>query len=85
MRGFRDEDEGGRSDLVDIPVTVITQTEKAWKVGLQQGSVGGQRGVGGADGNGVWVPKSLCEVEKNGLNATITLSRRLAQEKGLVG
>lgn len=64
-----------KSDLVDIEVTIVSQTEKAYKVA--------------SDNTGVteWVPKSQCEYEpgNNWENiGTLTLSRWLAEDKRLV-
>lgn len=62
-----------RSDLVDISVVLVHQTEKAVLVDH------------GGDGN-VWLPRSAIEIEKgaNGKTWTVTLPERLAQEKGLI-
>ena len=63
--------------LVDIDVTLIRDTPKAV---LVQSDVSGE----------VWVPKSLCQYEKNDPNAlmpcsgTITLSEGIAYEKELI-
>ena len=63
-----------RSDLVDIPVTLHHETDKAWLV-----SDTGDRS------KAVWVPKSQAEIEpaSKGVH-TRTLPERLATEKGLV-
>jgi len=62
-----------RSDLVDISVVLVHQTEKAVLVDH------------GGDAN-VWLPRSAIEIEKdaNGKTWTVTLPERLAQEKGLI-
>jgi hypothetical protein len=61
-----------RSNLIDIDVEIVRETEKAV---LVQSFLRDE----------VWLPKSLIEIERrrDGL-ATITLSERLAIEKGLV-
>lgn len=78
-RGFLDEDDfAGKSDLVDIEVTLIHATEKAYLVRSPDTSV-----------KGVWVPKSLAEyvrhagVTMDGSYGVLTLSKRIAEEKGL--
>lgn len=59
-----------KSNLIDITVTLVHETEKAWLVN---------------DGSKkVWIPKSLAELEQNGPTWTLTLTERLAQEKGLI-
>lgn len=62
-----------RSDLVDISVVLVHQTERAVLVDH------------GGDAN-VWLPRSAIEIEKdaNGKTWTVTLPERLAQEKGLI-
>lgn len=62
-----------RSDLVDISVVLVHQTEKAVLVDH------------GGDAN-VWLPRSAIEIEKdaNGKTWTVTLPERLAMEKGLI-
>jgi hypothetical protein len=63
-----------RSDLVDLAVILKRETEKAYCV-----DAGGRHDV--------WVPKSLCELERAdrpGKTDTLTLSERLATEKGLI-
>lgn len=62
-----------RSDLIDISVVLVHQTEKAVLV-----DHGGEANV--------WLPRSAIEIEKdgNGKTWTITLSERLAAEKGLI-
>lgn len=65
-----------RSDLVDIEVVVRRETEKAW--GFDNPNK--LRDI-------IWIPKSLCEVEEKpapSKQATLTCSRRLATEKGLI-
>jgi hypothetical protein len=63
----------GRSDLIDISVVLVHQTDKAVLVDH------------GGDGN-VWIPKSLCEIERDpdGKTWTLTLSEQVAEEKGLI-
>lgn len=62
-----------RSDLIDISVTLVHQTDKAILV-----DHGG--------GENVWPPKSAVEFERdaNGKTWTVTLPERLALEKGLI-
>lgn len=62
-----------RSDLIDISVVLVHQTEKAVLV-----DHGGEANV--------WLPRSAIEIEKdgNGKTWTITLPERLAAEKGLI-
>jgi hypothetical protein len=62
-----------RSDLIDISVTLVHETDRA--VLVDHG--------GGAN---VWLPKSACEIERdpNGKTWTLTLPERLANEKGLI-
>lgn len=62
-----------RSDLVDISVVLVHQTEKAVLV-----DHGGEASV--------WLPRSAIEIERdgNGKTWTVTLPERLAQEKGLI-
>ena len=63
--------------LVDLDVTLVRDTPKAV---LVQSDVSGE----------VWVPKSLCQYEKNDPNAlmpcagTITLSEGIAHQKELL-
>jgi hypothetical protein len=80
-RGFLSDGPGPRSggggsyksDLIDISVTLVHQTEKAILVDH------------GGDSN-VWLPKAAVEIERdpNGKTHTITLPQRLATEKGLL-
>jgi hypothetical protein len=62
-----------RSDLVDISVVLVHQTDKAVLV-----DHGGEANV--------WLPRSVIEIEKDagGKTWTVTLPERLAQEKGLI-
>ncbi len=62
-----------KSDLIDICVTLVHQTERAVLVDH-----------GGTEN--VWLPKSAIEIEPdaNGKTHTITLPERLANEKGLI-
>lgn len=62
-----------RSDLVDISVVLIHQTDKAVLV-----DHGG--------GENVWLPRSAIEIERDGDGKTwtITLPEALAQSKGLI-
>ena len=60
--------------LIDIDVYVLHETEKAWRVTLDDPK------------EGVWVPKSQAEIEPSddGTAAILTLPEWLAIEKGLV-
>lgn len=62
-----------RSDLIDISVVLVHQTEKAVLV-----DHGGEANV--------WLPRSAIEIEKdgNGKTWTVTLRESLAIEKGLI-
>lgn len=63
-----------RSDLVDLDVIIHHETERAVLVS--------------DDGNrdrAVWLPLAAVEIERNGKDAaTITLSERLATDRGLL-
>lgn len=63
----------GRSDLIDLSVVLVHETDRAVLVDH------------GGEGS-VWVPKSLCEIERDasGKTWTLTLPERVAQEKGLI-
>ncbi|MCA0303506.1 MAG: hypothetical protein LCH95_13975 [Proteobacteria bacterium] len=63
----------GRSDLIDISVVLVHETERAVLVDH-----------GGAET--VWLPKSAVEIERDagGRTWTVTLPERLAAEKGLL-
>ena len=62
-----------RSDLIDVSVVLVRQTDKAVLV-----DHGGEANV--------WLPRSAIEIEKDagGKTWTITLPERLAQSKGLI-
>lgn len=62
-----------RSDLIDLPVVLIHETDRAVLV-----DHGGERQV--------WLPKSAIEIEADpsGRTWTITLPERLATEKGML-
>lgn len=62
-----------QSDLIDITVTIIHQTDLAVKV-----DHGGKEPT--------WLPRSAIEIEKNddGKTWTVTLPERLAEEKGMI-
>jgi hypothetical protein len=62
-----------RSDLIDITVRIIHETEKAWLVDHGETTQ-------------CWIPKSRGEIEKNsdGKTYTLTIDQRLAEEKGMV-
>lgn len=64
-----------RSDLVDLEMFLHAETDKAVFVSDT-----------GIRKDAVWIPKSQCEVEiKSGrFSVTVTMSERLATEKGLV-
>lgn len=62
-----------RSDLIDVAVVLLRETDKAWHV----------------DGGGnapIWIPKSQCELERdpNGKTWTLTCPEWLAMDKGLI-
>jgi hypothetical protein len=61
-----------RSNVVDIDVLLLTETEKAVRVAVSEDAVG------------VWLPKSLIEIERTKFGACITLPERIALEKGLI-
>lgn len=69
-----------RSDLIDISVVLVHETEKAVLVALDE------------EHEPVWLPKSAVEVEDSGKRTstkrqrivTVTLSEALATEKDLV-
>lgn len=64
-----------KSDLVDIAVTLHHETagaRGAWLVSRD-----------GKRQNAKWIPKALAQIEVRGMSATLTLSRRLAADKGL--
>ena len=64
----------GRSNLIDVEVTLVAETPQAVRV-----SPDGERR------NAIWLPKSQCEVERGkGVLATVTLPEWLAIQKGLV-
>ena len=57
-----------KSDLIDIPMDYVHDTEKAWLL---------------SDGDKeYWIPKSRCEYDQQ--TRTLTLPEPLAKEKGLV-
>ena len=64
-----------KSDLIDIEVYVMRETNLAWSV-TPVDSVA----------SSVWVPKSQCEVERRDDSrfATMTLPESFALEKGLI-
>lgn len=59
----------GRSDLIDVDVDLIHETDRAWLF-----STDGE--------NRIWVPKTLGEYDEDGKQ--VALPRRIAEEKGLV-
>lgn len=60
------------SEIVDVEVTLVHQTERAWKV-----TVDGTKEV--------WVPKSVGELEQTGPRLwVLTLPTYQAEDKGLV-
>jgi hypothetical protein len=63
-----------RSNLLDISVSVLIETEKAWLV------------TDGLPDDGVWIPKSQAEIEPSATGGifTLTLPEWLAKEKGLI-
>lgn len=54
-RGFLDNEHASRADLVDVPATLVAETEKAWQVDL--------------GGDIHWLPKS--QVEFDGQTLTL--------------
>lgn len=63
-----------RSNIVDVEVSVIAETERAIKVRPNF-----------RKGEAVWLPKSAVEIDRVvGGEATISLPEALAIEKGLV-
>lgn len=63
-----------KSDLVDIDVQVLHETEKAALVTVD------------VPDNGVWLPKSKIELSETGIAGimTVTLPEWLALDKGLI-
>ena len=63
-----------KSDLVDLDVQVLHETEKAALVTLD------------VPENGVWLPKSKIEISETGTSGimTLTLPEWLALERGLI-
>lgn len=64
-----------KSDLIDITVTLHHETagaRGAWLVSRD-----------GKRQNAKWIPKALAQMEVRGTVATLKLSQRLAQDKGL--
>lgn len=61
-----------KSDLIDIEVEILVQTEK--DVRIHDGKTA------------VWLPLSQIEIERTGANniATVTMPEGLALEKGLI-
>lgn len=59
------------SDLIDLSVLFVRETDKAWCV-----DAGGKANV--------WLPKSQCELERGARIDTLTLPEWLAKEKGLL-
>lgn len=64
-----------KSDLVDVSVCRMAETEKAILVSDT-----------GEKENAVWIPKSQCEIENDGYEnfVTVTLPSWLAKDKGLI-
>ncbi len=61
-----------RSELFDITVQLIHQTEKAYLVTADEDRE-------------VWLPKSVCELEPNNDGTyTLTAPAKMLQEKGLI-
>lgn len=64
----------GRSNLLDIPVALHHETEKAYRVSLD-----------GDDKGAVWIPKSLCQLARgDGDFFVLTAKEQLMLDKGLV-
>lgn len=63
-----------KSDLIDLDVQVLHQTDKAAMVTLD------------VPDNGVWLPKSQIELNETGIAGimTVTLPEWLALDKGLI-
>jgi hypothetical protein len=62
-----------RSNIIDLDVLLLTETEKAVRVAVSEEAVG------------VWLPKSLIEIKRRMSGACcITLPERIALEKGLI-
>ncbi len=63
-----------KSNLVDLDVQVLHETEKAAMITLD------------IPENGVWLPKSQIELNETGVAGimTVTLPEWLAQDKGLI-
>jgi hypothetical protein len=63
-----------RSDLIDLDVQLVHQTEKAILVTLD------------VPDNAVWLPRSRCELSETGIGGImrLTLPEPLALEKGLI-
>lgn len=73
--GSRSRDNGHKSDVIDIEVKLVHETDKAWLVEYNE------------DEEPVWVPMSVGELEKipNRHNTyTLTIPQRFAEQKGLV-
>lgn len=64
-----------RVDLIDLTLCLHVETEKAVLVSDD-----------GVRSTAVWIPKSQCEIEPANAKGfiNITLSERLAKEKGLI-
>lgn len=60
-----------QSDLIDLSVLFVRETEKAWCV-----DAGGKKDV--------WLPKSQCQLERGVRVDTLTLPEWLAKEKELI-
>lgn len=63
-----------RSDLTDIAVTILAETERAYKV-----DHGGDEPC--------WIPKSLCEFDASQAdprNGILTCPEWIAKEKGMI-
>lgn len=64
-----------KSDLQDLEVIFVSQTERAFAVKVDETST-----------NLIWLPKSQCEIDgvlRAGRVVTLTASERLLVEKGL--
>lgn len=62
-----------KSDIIDVSVMLHHETEKAWLVSDD-----------GEKDNGVWIPKSQAELEKDGNIYVLSLPEWLAKDKGLI-
>jgi hypothetical protein len=62
-----------RSRLIDLEVFVHHSTDRAWLISLD-----------GDRNKATWIPKSVCEIDTDQGQATMTVSESIAVDKGLV-